>query len=69
MPEYSKDRWAGTQWPSIEVVPAEGRFFPRVPLYLAATYGFRHPKTTDILDGWVAEFEVLGSPAAIHIDN
>ncbi|PJJ60248.1 hypothetical protein [Hymenobacter chitinivorans] len=69
MAQFVSSRWLGNHWPSIEVEPAETALFQRLLAHLAATYHFPLPPLIDILDGYVADFTLLGSAATLHLDN
>lgn len=66
---YRKSQWLGNKWPSIDLEPFEAWQFIAVLLHLHATYGFELPGVTDILDGYVADFVIDGSPATLAMDN
>lgn len=72
MLKYSKGRWAN-QWACIEIDPFETNeyyeYFLRVLFHISATYHLDFPKGTGTLDGFIAEFEILGSAVIMHMDN
>jgi hypothetical protein len=34
---FKKDRWQGNGWPSIDIDPAEARYFPRLMAHFVAS--------------------------------
>lgn len=67
--KYTKGQWSGNKWPCIELDPFEPWQFMAVLLHLQVTYKLDPPKVIDILDGYVADFEIGGCRASLHMDN
>jgi hypothetical protein len=67
--EFRKDYWLGNKWASIDIGPVDGAYFPRLLTHLSLRYGFPIPPILDTIDGYAADFEILGSEASIHIDT
>lgn len=68
MHTFSKDRWLGNKWPSIEITPVEGRCFLRLLDHLVSSYAAERPKVIDTMEGCVADLQILGCPATMHLD-
>jgi hypothetical protein len=69
MLRFCKDNWLGNKWASIEIWPVDTGYFLKLLAHLSLQYGFTVPPIIDILDGYAADFEILGSKAKIHIDS
>jgi hypothetical protein len=54
-----KDRWIGNAWASIDISPNDETYFLRILAYLAHRYGFPFPHVSDLIDGYVADFQIL----------
>src|SRR5689334_9309286 len=65
---FRKDEWIGNRWPSIDIEPMDQELFFRVLSYLSVTYNFPMPRIIDTIDGYAADFELLGSAASLSID-
>ena len=66
---FREDRWEGNKWPSIDITPNDAAYFLRILAYLSVRYGFTLPRIIDLLDGYAADFQLLGASATIHIDT
>jgi hypothetical protein len=64
-----KGRWIGNAWASIDISPNDETYFLRILAYLAHRYGFPIPHVSDLIDGYVADFQLLATDACIHIDS
>jgi hypothetical protein len=64
-----KDRWIGNAWASIDISPNDATYFLLILAYLAHRYGFPFPHVSDLLDGYVADFQLLATDARIHLDS
>lgn len=69
MLELYKDRWVGNGWASIEILPNDAAYFPRILLYLSLSYGFPLPALVGLIDGYAADFQLLGTEATMHMDS
>ena len=69
MLHFRKDQWQGNRWASIDIQPVDAAYFPRLLAHLSNQYGFALPSVTDIIDGYAADFVLLGSKATLHIDT
>jgi hypothetical protein len=68
MLSFRKDRWEGNKWPSIDITPNDAAYFLRILAYLSLRYGFTLPRIIGLLDGYAADFQLLGTSATIHVD-
>ena len=66
---YQENRWAGNHWASIEVEPVDIAYFLPILTYLSALYEFPMPTIDWDVDGYGADFEILGSKAIIKVDT
>ncbi|TGE04261.1 hypothetical protein [Hymenobacter fodinae] len=69
MVQFFPSRWVGNQWPSIEMEPVKTALFQLVLAYLANIYQFPLPSVVGTLDGYFADFQVLGTEASFDLDN
>ena len=69
MVQFTPSRWAGNHWPSIEIEPVETVLFQLVLCYLADLYQFPLPPVAGTLDGYFADFQLLGTEASLDLDN
>jgi hypothetical protein len=67
--EYQADRWGGNHWASIEIEPVDVTRFLPVLTYLSTLYEFPMPTIDWDVDGYGADFELLGSKAIIKVDT
>ncbi|OON70047.1 hypothetical protein [Hymenobacter sp. CRA2] len=69
---FSPGRWVGNQWACISITPPAAyhyHVFKPLLAYLASTYGFELPRIAPMLDGYAADFCLLGSEATLQADN
>ncbi|WP_113959605.1 hypothetical protein [Roseimicrobium gellanilyticum] len=66
---FRKDRWQGNGWPSIDIDPAEARYFPRLLAHLIATYGAAPTSVVETLDGYIADLTLLGTEVQVLLDT
>lgn len=66
---FAEDRWIGNQWASVDIEPVEEAYFLPLLTYLMTTYAILPPKIIDGIDGYLAEFELLGTQAILSIDT
>lgn len=66
--EFLDYQWSGQRWDSIEIEPIDQRYFFPLLDYLMTTYGFPQPRVIDTIDGYAADFVLLGSDATLQID-
>ncbi len=66
---FREDQWTGNQWASIEIEPVDRAYFLPILKYLAASYGLPLPNIIWDVDGYCADFELLGSKAIIKVDT
>jgi len=66
---FREDRWEGNQWASIAIAPHDAAYFLPLLGYFCLRYGVAVPLIVDLLDGYAADFAVLGTHATIHIDT
>jgi hypothetical protein len=64
-----KDRWAGNQWPSIEIDPYEDRHFLPILTHLCGILHVPLPRVVETLDGYAADLEAEGHPVTLLMDN
>jgi hypothetical protein len=69
MLEFREDYWEDSNWASIEITPIDLAYLPKILLHLGTTFGLGLSEIVDIVDGYVVDFVILGSPARVHIDN
>ncbi|MBN1310428.1 MAG: hypothetical protein JXB30_03340 [Anaerolineae bacterium] len=69
MLEFREDYWEDSNWASIEINPIDLAYLPKILLHLATTFGLGLSEIVDIVNGYVVDFVILGSPARMHIDN
>ncbi|MBN1428010.1 MAG: hypothetical protein JXB07_06465 [Anaerolineae bacterium] len=69
MLEFREDYWQDSNWASIEISPIDLAYLPKILLHLATTFGLGLSEIVDIVNGYVLDFEILGSPARVHVDN
>jgi hypothetical protein len=69
MLHFRKDRWQGNRWASIDIQPVDAAYFSRLLTHLSSHYSFVLPLIIDLIDGYAADFVLLGSKATIHIDT
>jgi hypothetical protein len=67
--QFREDQWIGNRWPSIDIDPMDQSLFFRLLSYLCVTYKFPMPSIVDTIDGYAADFELLGSAATLAIDT
>jgi len=65
---FSKHRWIGNQWASIDIDPADEVYFLPVLYYLMATYHIPQPPIIDTIDGYTSEFILRDCPTIISVD-
>lgn len=65
---FRKDEWIGNRWPSIDIEPMDENLFFRLLDYLCKAYNFPTPRILDTIDGYAADFEILGWAASLSID-
>jgi hypothetical protein len=66
--QFREDQWIGNRWPSIDIEPMDQSLFFRLLNHLTVTYKFPMPRIIDTIDGYAADFEILGSAASLGID-
>jgi len=66
---FSEDQWVGNQWASIDIEPVDAELFLPILKFLADTYDFPIPTIDWDVDGYSADFEILGSQAIIKVDS
>jgi hypothetical protein len=69
MLHFRRDQWQGNRWASIDIQPVDTAYFLRLLAHLSNQYGFALPPIIDIIDGYAADFVLLGSRATLHIDT
>jgi len=69
MPNFSEDQWGGNKWMAIDINPADPIYLVPILIHLSSLYHFSIPKLIDTLDGYVAEFEIIGSKTIVFLDN
>lgn len=65
---FTKDRWLGNRWPCIDIDPVDDRYLLPVLQHLAAAYAAAMPPVIDLITAWVADWELFGSAAMVHLD-
>ena len=65
---FQKDEWIGNRSPSIDIEPMDENLFFRLLDYLREAYNFPMPRILDTIDGYAADFEILGAAASLSID-
>jgi hypothetical protein len=66
---FLEDQWTGNQWASIDILPVDMAYFLPILEHLSSSYNFPLPNIIWDVDGYVADFEVLGSEAIIKVDT
>jgi hypothetical protein len=66
---YREGQWIGNKWPSIDIEPVDASYFVPILKHLSVTYGFAMPPIIDTIDGYTADFNLLGSAASLDIDT
>lgn len=66
--EFLDYQWSGQRWESVEIEPINAAYFFPMLDYLMATYGFPMPRVIDTIDGYAADFRLMGSDATLQID-
>lgn len=61
-------QWSGQRWENIEIDPVDQTYFLPLLTHLAVTYGFAMPTVIDTIDGYAADFALLGSNARLQVD-
>lgn len=61
-------RWSERGPLCIEIDPVDAGCFLRVLWFLSQRYHFDFPRIVDTLDGYAADFELLGCHATLSID-
>lgn len=69
MHKFSKDRWLGNQWTSIEIDPVDTIYFLPILSYLMTTYDIPQPYIIDGIDGYMTEFKILNCDAILSLDS
>jgi hypothetical protein len=69
MLKFSKDRWLGNKWASIEIDPVDAIYFLPMLSYLMTSYQFPQPYIIDGIDGYMTEFKILTVNAILSIDT
>jgi hypothetical protein len=64
-----KDRWAGNQWASIDIMPNDDTYFLPILSHLSHLYAFPFPHITDLIDGYAADFQIDGTYVTIDMDT
>lgn len=66
---FSEDEWLGNKWPSIDIEPVDMDYFLPILTHLSNSYQFPRPRILWDVDGYSAEFALLGSSAIIKVDT
>ena len=69
MAVFKASRWVGNQWASIEVEPEDEQLVRPVLAWLCAAYQVPFPVLTSILDEVLADFTLLDTAVAFHLDE
>lgn len=69
MLKFSKSRWLGNKWASIEVDPVDEAYFLPVLYYLMKKYSFSHSKIIDSIDGYITDFKIGDCDVYMGIDT
>ena len=69
MLEFRENYWEDSNWASIEISPIDLAYLPKLLLHLGTTFGVGLSEIVDVVNGYVVDFEILGSPARVHVDN
>jgi hypothetical protein len=66
---FRADRWAGNHWASIDLEPVDLELFLPVLNFLVSIYDISLPGILWDVDGYSADFELLGSKAILSVDT
>lgn len=61
-------RWSEQGLACIEMDPADQAYFLPLLAYLTQRYAFELPRILDTLDGYAADFRMLGCAATLSVD-
>ncbi len=62
-------QWSGQTGENIEIEPVDQSYFLLLLTYLMVTYNVPLPPVVDMLDGYAADFVLLGSRATLQVDT
>jgi len=66
---FTKSRWVGNKWASIEIDPVDASYFLPVLYILMTTYKFPPSKVIDSIDGYIVDFRLHDCQATMSIDT
>lgn len=66
--QFNKTQWMANGWFTIDIKPEHERYFMPILNWLCGEYKLPMPQIIDTIDGYAADFELMGSQGTFWID-